>query len=157
MAASVEPPPISRIASGSSVPGVVMAPRLAITASTPATSTCTPSSFCKRCAISCIGSFCVLTIAAIPTAFSRHVSPASAPEINTGASVSTARISVIRISADADESTSLMPWRMRKNMFPTFVFSCPKISEIVPASDISFMIRSAPSSRLMVKGCSACT
>ena len=46
-----------------------------------------------------MGSFWVLTMAAMPTAFSRQVSPASAPEIRTGARVSTARISVMRISA----------------------------------------------------------
>ena len=86
---------MSKIASGNCVPGVVTAPKLAMTASTPATTTSVFNSVFNLSAIFCIGRCLVFTIAAIPTAFSRQVSPAKAPEINTGAIVSTARISVI--------------------------------------------------------------
>ena len=68
--ASVEPAPISKIASGVLLPGVVKAPLIAISASTPPTSTKTPNFSCNLSA---------LTIAAIPTAFSIENSSAIPP------------------------------------------------------------------------------
>ena len=91
-----------------------------------------------------------MTMAAMPTAFSRQVSPARAPEIRTGARVSTARISVMRMSASELLSTSLIPVRMRESIFPTLVSGCPLMSRMSPADPAAAMILSAPSSRLMV-------
>lgn len=60
-AASVEPPPRSSTTSGRSVPGVVSAPRVAISASTPPITTSTPgapssrSRFCTESATARIG------------------------------------------------------------------------------------------------------
>ena len=142
----MEPPPISKIASGSCVPGVVSAPSDAITASTPATWARTPSSAVSAPAICRIGSACVLTIAAIPTAFSMHVSPASEPEISTGASVSTASRSVIRMSPLSSEATRRIWLRMFWSIFPTFVVCCPSIFLISPAASSADIILSAPAS-----------
>ncbi|MPN64787.1 hypothetical protein SDC9_212564 [bioreactor metagenome] len=85
------------MAKGFSVPGVVKAPNMAISASTPPTSTFIPIFSVSLFETFSICNLSDLTIAAIPTAFSNAYSPARAPATFCGTNVSTANKSLIRI------------------------------------------------------------
>ena len=106
-AASVDPPPRSSTTSGLSVPGVVRAPRTAISASTPPTITSTLSAPLARsrsdtaAATACIPLSRVRTMAASATAFSSATSPATPPRTSWGTKVSTASRSLMCTSATA--------------------------------------------------------
>ena len=88
--ASVEPAPISIIAKGFAVPGVVKAPIIAISASTPPTTTFLFILFCSSIAIISICSLSAFTIAASPIAFSIENSSAIPPLTFCGTKVLTA-------------------------------------------------------------------
>ena len=92
---------MSSTTSGVSVPGVVSAPRTAISASTPPTRTvmsrpaASLSCSAMTAATACIPLSRVRTIAASATAFSSATSPATPPRTSCGTSVSIASRSLI--------------------------------------------------------------
>ena len=88
--ASVEPAPKSSIAIGFAVPGVVNAPKIADSASSPPISTGIPNSFSTCLAMISICRWSDLTIDAIPTACSIENSPARPPFTLIGTDTSTA-------------------------------------------------------------------
>ena len=144
--ASVDPAPISKIAKGVFVPGVVKAPLIAMSASTPPTSTGTPNFSSSLLAIICIWSLWALTIAAIPTAFSIENSFASPPLTFWGIKVSTANKSWIFISEMLWLVKSAITCLTFSSIPPTLEPASPLKSSIGEQRLTASIILSAPSS-----------
>ena len=131
---------------GAAVPGVVSAPRMAMSASTPPTSTGTPISAASSEAIRSIWRRSVLTITAMPTAASMENSLAMPPATCCGTRVSTASRSVMRMSRVCWLVSCAMVTRTFSIMPPTLVPASPVMSERLRIREATSMISAAPRS-----------